>query len=524
MPYNPSQHIPLSKPMGAGAFPLDGKFMFYTNGVGGVFKYRPFVDVAEVLSYFPTNFRIGSFEILVNTGGTLSGDGGSITGGINMVYWFDNGTDDDDLKVKVFTDFDPSEFVKLNPSSPQDGVIYLDSENPSVPSRLRIGDNGASKNPILEISRQTNDAGTVPFFGLYGGYGFNSGVPYAEIIGGDNRGSDYSLLDIGNATGTMFKFNNDGSFAIETTPTTDATPTNILTWDATTKEVKKVDASSLGSNLTFDNGLTRTGDNVALGGSLTSNTIIDRGTRNFIVLTTSGSGGYLSMLNSGSIIGDNTGTAVQTIEFGVNNKIEIFDTLNDKGAEYAADYSANFTDRSLPDWAAVQGLVATGQTIGASTLGDAKTWAGNVYDASVNNSNLSFLLGYNGVANSFTYYSLPNIKAALATSLQDVATINNSATSIKVTTNDQTPTAVVRNEDIPFENYLASGTGASTTITIPHGLTGITSASKVIVQPLNAASAGVTFATIGSVNIVINYTIAPAAGTNNLNYSVLIKK
>lgn len=96
--------------------------------------------------------------------------------------------------------------------------------------------------------------------------------------------------------------------------------------------------------------------------------------------------------------------------------------------------------------------------------------------------------------------------------------------TLNVASNDITPTAVVRNGDIPFENYLASGTGASTTITIPHGLTGITAASKVIVQPLNAASAGVTFATIGSVNIVINYTIAPAAGTNNLNYSILIKK
>lgn len=90
--------------------------------------------------------------------------------------------------------------------------------------------------------------------------------------------------------------------------------------------------------------------------------------------------------------------------------------------------------------------------------------------------------------------------------------------------NDGNANTVVKNEDIPFENYIASGTGASTTITIPHGLTGITSTSKVIVQPLNAASAGVTFATIGSVNIVINYTIAPVLGTNNLNYSVLIKK
>lgn len=60
--YNPADHIPLSKPLGASGFPLDGKFMFYTNGEGGVYKYRPFQNVAEVLSYFPlgSDFRKGS--------------------------------------------------------------------------------------------------------------------------------------------------------------------------------------------------------------------------------------------------------------------------------------------------------------------------------------------------------------------------------------------------------------------------------------------------------------------------------
>lgn len=101
MSYSPSQHIPLSKPMGAGAFPLDGKFMFYTNGAGGVYKYRPFQSTAEVLTYFTYAFRVGNFEILVNEGGTLSGDGGSITGGENKVYWFANGVTDEDLVLKI---------------------------------------------------------------------------------------------------------------------------------------------------------------------------------------------------------------------------------------------------------------------------------------------------------------------------------------------------------------------------------------------------------------------------------------
>lgn len=74
-----------------------------------------------------------------------------------------------------------------------------------------------------------------------------------------------------------------------------------------------------------------------------------------------------------------------------------------------------------------------------------------------------------------------------------------------------------------FQNYTASGTGAATTIVIPHGLTGISGTSKVIVQPLNAASAGVSYVTIDATSVSVVYTVAPANGTNNLNYSIHIK-
>ena len=74
-----------------------------------------------------------------------------------------------------------------------------------------------------------------------------------------------------------------------------------------------------------------------------------------------------------------------------------------------------------------------------------------------------------------------------------------------------------------MQNYTASGTGAATTITIAHGLTGITGTSKVIVQPLNAASSGISYCTIDATNVSVIYTIAPALGTNNLNYSIHIK-
>jgi len=68
-----------------------------------------------------------------------------------------------------------------------------------------------------------------------------------------------------------------------------------------------------------------------------------------------------------------------------------------------------------------------------------------------------------------------------------------------------------------------SGTGAATTISIAHGLTGVTSSSIAMVQPINAASAGISYVTTDSANINIVYTVAPANGTNNLSYNVSIK-
>ena len=78
--------------------------------------------------------------------------------------------------------------------------------------------------------------------------------------------------------------------------------------------------------------------------------------------------------------------------------------------------------------------------------------------------------------------------------------------------------------DIPYQlRITGSGTGAATTISIAHGLSGVTSGSTAIVQPINAASAGISYITTDATNINIIYTVAPASGTNNLSYNVSIK-
>jgi len=69
----------------------------------------------------------------------------------------------------------------------------------------------------------------------------------------------------------------------------------------------------------------------------------------------------------------------------------------------------------------------------------------------------------------------------------------------------------------------ASGTGAALSFSIPHGITGITTANAVSVDPNNAASAGVSYSTIDATNVNIFYTVAPVTGTNNLSFSIIIK-
>jgi hypothetical protein len=93
--YKPSQHIPLSKALAAIGFPLDARSYFYDETL---FVYRPYISTAEVNSYLANNFRVGSFDIVINFGGSLSG--GVITGGENKLYWYDIGFTDSDLKPK----------------------------------------------------------------------------------------------------------------------------------------------------------------------------------------------------------------------------------------------------------------------------------------------------------------------------------------------------------------------------------------------------------------------------------------
>lgn len=111
-----------------------------------------------------------------------------------------------------------------------------------------------------------------------------------------------------------------------------------------------------------------------------------------------------------------------------------------------------------------------------------------------------------------TYYAAKASPALTGTPTSTTATAKTNTTQIATT-------AFVSKQF----TATGSGTGAATTITVAHGITGVTSANSVIVFPNNAAAAGISYATMDATNVSIVYTVAPASGTNNLSYSISIK-
>lgn len=99
MPYIASQHTTSNKPIGIGAaVPTDARSYFY-DSVN--FLYRPFISVAEALAYLDTpTKRTGHFPVIVNTGGTVNGATGVLTGGTNAEYVFKDGVADANLVIK----------------------------------------------------------------------------------------------------------------------------------------------------------------------------------------------------------------------------------------------------------------------------------------------------------------------------------------------------------------------------------------------------------------------------------------
>jgi len=226
MSYNPSNHIPLSKAMGPAGFPLDGKFMYFTNGANGVFKYRPFQSVQEALDYFPlgsifrgdSNGQPWAFEILINTGGTLSTDGGSIIGGSNNAWWWKDGVADIDLIQKITADvvITASNGVKIVGSDVQADLPYFQS-------RFVIINPSTTQSGFINVSGDINSGGEIK--ALQATFGVNGlFLPNGVNINSSKSSLEYLILN--------------------QVPTTSTSNYKILTRDDATGEVYCIDAIS----------------------------------------------------------------------------------------------------------------------------------------------------------------------------------------------------------------------------------------------------------------------------------------
>ena len=200
--------------------------------------------------------------------------------------------------------------------------------------------------------------------GINRGYALDFHPSTTELIYGyqaDFNASD-QITDLG------VKFKVIGSFeantlAIKSTPSLDTLPTQVLTRDSVTGEVKYVPSTSFGgggSSYTFNNGLTENLGVVGLGGVLNADTEINSSGNSFFIGNTDTYLGSILALNNvgtslafnGSVAGSGvflTETKAQ-LSYGSDNSVEVLlDRItlrtdnNLNGAYYFADYSAGKT-------------------------------------------------------------------------------------------------------------------------------------------------------------------------------------
>jgi hypothetical protein len=170
--------------------------------------------------------------------------------------------------------------------------------------------------------------------------------------------------------------------------------------------------SSVGSNITTDNGLTLTGDNVQLGGTLSEPFTSINFDGNSMTFDNIGyfyladpifnasiehDGGALSFRNSsGAGLSFGSGYGIDMAIYDDSENIIVYDNrTTTKGIEYDSDYSAGFTNRSLVDKEYVDNAVLSGSN--------------NIYtsDGSLTGARILDADGYNfNIVNEFISYSI----------------------------------------------------------------------------------------------------------------------
>lgn len=387
---------------GVGVF----KDKIVTTGGTGVLRFKSFVGIDGVnVTGDSDNIFIGfsgasALTVTVNNGLTKIGNnvrlGGMLTGDTAIefsgasyfrVTGYDGTLDDTQGDIYVFSDSTKLQSYNNTLGTTNDiwvrtGATTIDYNNGGLSSFLYIGKDvdNAPVYPASSIQLLTTSGFSLNHFSM----GVSTGI---TIASGSEVFGDYTHINLNNFDQRIeVKSNTTGFTGIEYYSDYSANYTNRSLVD------KEYVDTTITSGVTASNGLTKVGNDVRLGGTLTGNTYIDGAVELQI-------GGTTPLSNYSLYVEGGTGTTEVSVE--MNNtvlkleRVESFGDFNDvyvilkptqvevgsvntnggseirfsptgitvadmsdpnfRGVEYLSDYSANYTPRSLVDYGYVTG-------------------------------------------------------------------------------------------------------------------------------------------------------------------------
>lgn len=194
---------------------------------------------------------------------------------------------------------------------------------------LQLIINGSQDSAILGGSSNEISTTTGGKAAIVGGFSNCVYSSYSAIIGGNTNallsGNTCSVIlggdNISVPADTLPNHAIVPSLAIWDSPSAGAGVDELLVWNSTDKKVKKVAGSTL--NVTANNGLTATGNNVVLGGALTGVTTVNADGNDISICTSGNLGfGIKHDLSHVTILGDVTQTGAY-VSVGDSNNIEM---------------------------------------------------------------------------------------------------------------------------------------------------------------------------------------------------------
>ena len=272
---------------------------------------------------------------------------------------------------------------------------------PSIYSRLQIG--AVTTSPAYAILSVFNDGAANSLeFNSSGAILLTDVISSKGIIYGADYSSNFSARSIVDKNFIDTHIGGQAVDALITTPTL-VQDGYVIAWNNTNTEYELI-AGGGGTSYTFANGLTESGGAVVLGGTLTGNTNIDGNATTYSLsisnLTTfsADSNGQITLTSDNSNI--LLTSANGSLNLGSVSGHIFTDAGGEGGLKYAADYSSNFTSRSLVD----QGFVLSEIYKTAASGLPSTTGAGDIDFARTND-----------------YYSETAITAAVTWGLVNIA-------------------------------------------------------------------------------------------------------